>query len=206
MRLTAILILAACLQIQTRGYTQTVTLSLRNTSLERVFKEIKKQTGYSFIYTRELLADAGKVSIDLKNASLQQVLDHVFKEQPFIYSIQDKYIIIKPGAMPPRKSTDVLSPENTYKIRVEGRVIDADGEPLMGATLTARRQGHAALVAGVTNGNGEFGLSRLPHGNYQLEISFIGYEKYICAVSDTDKLLDILVDMKKSMSTLDAVQ
>src|SRR6201991_1533716 len=91
MRLTAVLILAACLQIQTRGYTQTVTLSLKNTSLEHVFTEIKKQTGYSFIYTRELLAGAGNVSIDLKDASLQQVLDLVFKQQPFTYSIQYKF-------------------------------------------------------------------------------------------------------------------
>src|ERR1700754_173100 len=111
MRLTAVLILAACLQIQTRGYTQTVTLSLKNTSLERVFKEINKQTGYSFIYTRELLAGARKLSIDLKDAPLQQVLDNVFKEQPFTYTLQDKFIIIKPGSTPlARKSTDTQRP------------------------------------------------------------------------------------------------
>jgi TonB-linked SusC/RagA family outer membrane protein len=208
MRLTAILIIAACLQIHTRGSAQTVTLSLRNTSLERVFKEVNKQTGYSFIYTRELLAGAGKVSIDMKEASLQQVLDDLFKEQPFTYSIQDKFIIIKPGPMPlPRKPTNTERPvENTHKIRVQGRVMDVAGDPLTGATVVARRQGHAALQAAVTNGNGEFGLTRLPNGNYQLEISFIGYERYICAVSDTDKPQNILVDMKKSTSTLDAIQ
>src|ERR1700751_799271 len=107
MRLTAILIIAACLQIQAGGFAQTVTLYLKNTSLERVFKEVKKQTGYSFIYARELLAGAGKVSIELKGASLQQVLDDLFKEQPFTYSIQDKFVIIKAGSMPlTRKPTD----------------------------------------------------------------------------------------------------
>ncbi|HMI62174.1 MAG TPA: SusC/RagA family TonB-linked outer membrane protein [Puia sp.] len=208
MRLTAILIIAACLQINTRGFAQTVTLSLRNTSLERVFKEVKKQTGYSFIYTRELLAGAGKVSIELKGASLQQVLDDLFKEQPFNYSIQDKFIIIKPGSMPlPRKSTDAMGAAgNTHKIRVLGRVMDAGGEPLTGATVVVRGQGHDAFLAEVTNGNGQFGFTHLPNGSYQLEISFIGYERYTCAFSDTDKPLNILVDMKKSTSTLDAIQ
>ena len=122
MRLTAVLLLAACMEIQTRGYTQTVTLSLRNTSLERVFKEVNKQTGYSFIYTRELLADAGKVSIDLKDASLQQVLDDIFKEQPLTYSIQDKFIIIKPGSMPlPRKSTFIVLLARSAIVLIFGR-------------------------------------------------------------------------------------
>jgi hypothetical protein len=37
MKLTAIILLAAALQVSARGYTQTVTISLKNVSLEKVF-------------------------------------------------------------------------------------------------------------------------------------------------------------------------
>src|SRR5262245_57772938 len=75
MKLTALLVLVACLQSQGKGFAQAITLTLKNTPLEKVFKEVKKQTGYTFIYTREQLERTVSVSLDVKSASLQQVLD-----------------------------------------------------------------------------------------------------------------------------------
>jgi hypothetical protein len=46
MKLTAFLILAACLHVNaTDGYGQKVTLSEREVHIEKIFTEIKKQTG-----------------------------------------------------------------------------------------------------------------------------------------------------------------
>ena len=97
MKLTAILLFAACLEVSAGTNAQTVTLSLKNSSLERIFKEVKKQTGYGFIYTRELLANTGHIDVDVKNASLKEVLDGCFSGQPVTYTIEDKYIIVNPG-------------------------------------------------------------------------------------------------------------
>ena len=66
MKLTAILLFVGCMEVSAGTNAQTVTLSLRNSSLERVFKEVKKQTGYGFIYTRELLANTGHIDVDVK--------------------------------------------------------------------------------------------------------------------------------------------
>ncbi len=63
MKITIILMFATCMQAAAKGYSQNITLSLKNASIEKLFKEVKKQTGYSFIYTRELIAGAKSISL-----------------------------------------------------------------------------------------------------------------------------------------------
>ena len=50
MKFTTILLLAACLQVSARGLAQKITLSERNAPLEKILKQIHKQTGYQFFY------------------------------------------------------------------------------------------------------------------------------------------------------------
>jgi type II secretory pathway component GspD/PulD (secretin) len=105
MKLTAILLLVACLISQEKGYAQNITINLKNATLEQVFKEIKRQTGYNFIYTREQLQQTTRVTLEMRNATLQQVLDRCFSQQPVTYTIQDKYIIIRARTGPISVST-----------------------------------------------------------------------------------------------------
>ena len=62
MKFTAILLLAASLQVSAIGFSQGITLSENNVSLEKIFKEIRKQSGYNFVYTQQLLQNSKKVS------------------------------------------------------------------------------------------------------------------------------------------------
>ena len=55
MKLTALLLLVACLQVSAHGYTQQITFSMRNATVEKVLREIERQTGYTFWYNNELL-------------------------------------------------------------------------------------------------------------------------------------------------------
>jgi TonB-linked SusC/RagA family outer membrane protein len=208
MKLTAIFIFVGCLEVSAGTNAQTVTISLRNTPLEQVFKEVKKQTGYSFVYTSELIRQTANVTIDMKNASLQQVLDHVLAGQPLTYSIQDKFIIIKPRAIPPLpKLIDTVRPgENAGKIKLQGRITEVTGEPLGGATITLRQGDHAATVSGTTDANGGFRIMNVANGTYILEVTFIGHEKMMRQVALSDKPQVIYLTMKESTNTLDAIQ
>ena len=235
MKLMTIFIFFACLQVHARGYSQTVTLSLKNSPLDRVFKEVHKQTGYSFIYTREVLQEKGVVTIQLKNASLQEVLDRCVTANGLTYVIEEKFIIIRSSIKLPPKLIDTARPgENPSKIKLQGRVIEGAAEPLAGATITLRQgehaamqgeraatqgehaatqgehtatQGeHAATVSGTTDGNGGFRITNVANGTYILEVTFIGYEKVVRQVILSDKPQVIFIAMKKSTSTLDAIQ
>ncbi|MEO9003110.1 MAG: hypothetical protein ABI288_00160, partial [Ginsengibacter sp.] len=67
MKLTAILLLSACLQVSANGFSQDVTLSEKNVSLQKVFRQIHKQAGYQFFYEDEMLNKAGLVNINVKD-------------------------------------------------------------------------------------------------------------------------------------------
>src|ERR1700754_362079 len=207
MKLTAIFILDVCLQDSATGFSQGVTLSFRNASLERVFKEVKKQTGYSFVYTRELLDEANGVTIKTENLPVQETLERCFQGMPLTFVIRDKFIIIKSRVMPPEllRLVDTTRPGvSDNRIRLQGRVMDGI-DPLGGATITIRKQGHSS-ASGTTDVNGWFRIMNLAEGNYFLELSFIGYERMIRELIITDKQQTIFLDMKKSTGTLDAIQ
>ena len=59
MKITTILVLSAFLTASAGGSAQTVTFSQKNVKLEKVFKEIRKQTGYVFFYDARSIAGIG---------------------------------------------------------------------------------------------------------------------------------------------------
>jgi hypothetical protein len=95
MKLTTIFILVAIMQVSANGYSQNVTLNETNSNLDKVFTEIRKQTGYDFLYNTRLLRNTSPVTVKAKNSSLEEVLDQVFKNQPLTYTITENTIILK---------------------------------------------------------------------------------------------------------------
>jgi hypothetical protein len=68
MKLTSAFLLAACLQVSASGSSQSLTLSEKKASLQKLFREINRQAGFQFFHKDELLNQAGKVDINVKNA------------------------------------------------------------------------------------------------------------------------------------------
>src|SRR5687767_2326431 len=71
MKVLTTLFLVGCLQSMAAGYAQKVTLLEKEARIEKVFKEIRKQTGYQFLYTTKMVENAKKVTIDVKDAPLE---------------------------------------------------------------------------------------------------------------------------------------
>ena len=69
-KLVTAFILLFSLAATARGFSQQLNISARNSPLSAVFKEITKQSGYSFVYTGSLLKNARNVNIQVSNASL----------------------------------------------------------------------------------------------------------------------------------------
>jgi len=139
MRLTSILLLSTCLHLSAKSRAQKITLSEHHSSLEKVFREIKKQTGYLFVYRDEWLRETGKVDIDIKDASLEEVLDLCFNSQPFTYVLIDKMVVLKQKPPAPEEGTrpwELMMPP--LLVDVHGRVTDDKGNPLAGATVLVR--------------------------------------------------------------------
>ena len=95
MKLTAFILLIGCLAVSAKGVSQKITLKEKNAPLTKVFKEIEKQTDYQFLYFDNDLQQNKKVSIDVNNANLPEVLQWCFQDQLLSYEIVDKTIVVK---------------------------------------------------------------------------------------------------------------
>ncbi|TAM98011.1 MAG: SusC/RagA family TonB-linked outer membrane protein [Chitinophagaceae bacterium] len=184
MQLTSVILLAACLQVSAFAHAQTVSISGNHLSLHKVFKEIRQQTGYNFIYTNEELQKTNSVTLHVKDATLKEVLEQCLVGQPVDYMINDKIIIIKPKSSIPDASLLSL-------IKISGRVSDsATHVPLAGVTIQVK----GSTIGTMTDNSGNFSLE-VPD-NAVLVISYLGYNKKEVSINNQTS-----IDITLSTST-----
>lgn len=193
MKLTAILIFIACLQVSARGIAQTVTLSEKNQSLQTIFFKIHQQTGYQFFYEDALLDQAGKIDIEVHNAPLESVLAQCFKNLPLRFTIMDKTIVINQAV----KTNEANPPANFVPGELIGRIVNENQEPLSGANIMNKRTGRGTI----TNIRGEYQLRNIRPGDLIL-VSFIGYQTLSIKLHDEHELN---LTMKVASNELDKV-
>ncbi|WP_295117491.1 TonB-dependent receptor [uncultured Chitinophaga sp.] len=167
MKLTVLLMTITMLQVHAAGYAQTVTLAHRNARLDKVFSDIRKQTGYNFLYTDEQLSHATDISVKATNLPLKDALDLCFRNQPLTYSINGQTIIIKR-----REETVAREVRVTEDITVTGRITDSKGEPIPGASIQLKGTSKGV----VTNENGQYSIT-VPAADAVLIISSLGFDR-----------------------------
>jgi TonB-linked SusC/RagA family outer membrane protein len=130
-----------------------INLSLQNVGLTTVFKAIEKQVRYRFVYKTETIPD-NSVSIEVKNASLEEVLQIVLDNTSLTYrKVNNKIVVIT----------------NTAKT-VTGKVTDSKGDGLIGVSVL--EQGTSNGVA--TNQDGSYSIT-VAGNNSVLEFQYVGY-------------------------------
>lgn len=199
MKFTAIILLTCCLQVSAKVNSQGITLNVENAPLNKVFQEIKKQTGYTFMYAQTMLRESNNVSMDVKNITLQKALTICFANQPFTYKIINKTVVVQPKEKTSQNNNliEVSQLKEAPELTVKGNVTDAaTGEPLMGVTVTVK----GSKIGTATDANGKFSLD-VPN-DAVLEVSSIGYNKKEIAVNSRTT---INISLMKSATGLSQV-
>jgi TonB-linked SusC/RagA family outer membrane protein len=194
MKLTFLLLTICFLQVSAAGVAQSVTLSVKNCRIDSVFSVIKKQTGFVFFCSADILKEAKPVSIDARNMELNQFLDKLFNGLPLKYSIKNKTIIVsKKPAMAllekedaPELAGNPAEPVDTIPA-ILGLVRGRDGRPLAGASVLIKGSKKGAS----TDPTGRFMIEVNP--GQILVISFIGYKTTEVRVRAYVDLLDIVL-------------
>lgn len=162
---------------------QKITFNGEQVSLKQAFEKIESVSKYKIAYNATLLDVNKTVTINKKNTEVLQVLNIILSGTGCTYRIDNDYIVI--------------TPIKKGKIKkIEGTVKDANGEPVIGATV---------MVKGTTNGtitdfDGNFSLEANEGDN--LEVSYIGYQSQLLkAVSGKN----LAVTLKEETELLDEV-
>lgn len=196
MKFTAIFLLAACLQLSANTYSQQVTLKMKNVRIQTVFNEINHQTGFQFFYKDALLNTVKRISIDVKDVSLEDALKTCFKNLDITFSIIEQTIVVK------EKESHLVNSENGNSETVEeamlvkGKVTDARGNNLEGATVLVKETNQAV----VSDVNGNFSIEILP--GQTLLISYVGYEDAEYKVGTAKQISIALIEKSGTLKSV----
>ena len=199
MKLTLILLIAACLQVNAGGgYAQKITLSQKNISLSKLFHEIRDQSGYLFLYNDKQLDNGKKVTIEVRNASIEEVLEQSFKDQSLAYTIIEKTIVVMPKEKVEVPAIIPVIPPPPPPIEIHGRVVNQQGEPLQNVSVLIAE----TKIGTTTNSDGRFSLTAPDDKNVILEVSSVGYQTKRVSVG---KQTEISITLELDVSDLSDV-
>lgn len=188
------LLIMNCQQAGARLTAQGITLNEKNVPVEKIFREITRQSGYAFFYVEGLLDHANNVTIVVNNATLDKALAVCFSQLPFTYSIVEKTIVVKekpPANTPPIPKNDVSSPP----LAITGKITDGNNQALPGATIVEKGSHNKTL----SREDGSFSL-QVSRANTTLVVSYIGYQSKEITLAGGAPIVIVLQEENKSMN------
>ena len=147
------------LSISFAAYSQ-ITVNLKNLSLRASLKKIEQVSSYKFFYNENLPELDRKVSLNVKNATVEQVMNQLLNGMELTYKQEKDNVLVLL-----RKSS-----EKQETKKVTGIVVDEKGEPIIGASVQVKGENNGTI----TNVDGYYSLMNVPE-SATLTISYIGY-------------------------------
>lgn len=160
MKLTVLFILLSVCQVMAKANAQqTITMNIDKMAINKVLNAIERQGFYRFVYNSNLKNIKQKISIDFKDAPINDVLKGILTGTGLLYNILDDNLIV------------ISRNESLIQaITVKGKVSDATGIGLPGASVTIKGTSKGVT----TDESGDFTISVPEHAT--LVISSIGYK------------------------------
>lgn len=171
MKLTAILLVVFTMHVSATVYSQNTKLSLnmQEVSILEVLQQIEAQSEYRFIYENEKVNLETKVSIQVKDEIVENILKKLFKNDGVNYSItESNLILINPSAIQLKSLNK--EPANLQQPKtIKGSVKSSNGESLPGVSVSVK----GTVIGTITDGNGDYSIPNVSEESV-LVFSFIG--------------------------------
>lgn len=167
LRVLLFLLMFGCV-LSARASDSKVSIDANGIALENVLKSIERQTKYRFIYSKETINVKVPVTLKVKDEAITTVLDKLFAKHDITYAIDKKQIVLNRKSAVRTKSSKQQS-ASAEKVKITGKVTDAQGEPLIGASVTVE----GTHIGVTTDIDGNYDID-VPEGG-RLMFSYIGY-------------------------------
>ena len=169
-------------------FAQSVNLQLDQVSVKQAMNELKKESGYSFVYVSGDVDTQKQVTV--KATQLDELIKQILQGQEVTYEIKGKNIIVK-------KIVSSAPQQDKKTRKISGVVKDAQGEPVIGANVVVKGD---ELNGVITDFDGNFTLDVPEDGSF--EVSYIGYLSQVLPVKGKSTFM---VSLKEDTKTLDEV-
>jgi TonB-linked SusC/RagA family outer membrane protein len=166
MRLTLYLVLVLSLPTSASVWSQTMSVKLKNSTLQELFQHIEKSSNYRFFYNNDDVDVNQRISIDVEDETVGNILANVFNVVPYSFKeLENKLILIEKADY---KTNPSFSDSQQQKT-VTGRINDPSGVLIPGATVVVK----GTTMGTLTDDRGDYSISNIP-GNATLKFSFVG--------------------------------
>lgn len=183
-------------KVKAQDLDKKITISFDKISLKDALDKIAKKASVKIMYSVSKELTATTISMHFKEKPLKDVLNQLLEPYSFSYEVIDEKIIIRHEAIKPKVHSE--GNKHLLIIRIKGKVTDAKGQALQGATVRVKDENNFVI----TDKDGEFTFNNISP-NAILQVSFIGYTtKEITTGNDADYLTIVL---ESANSKLDAV-
>ena len=108
-----------------------VSFDLKKCVCESRVDEIQKQTNLCFIFNPNQTEQLGKLSLRVKNETVEEVLNRVLKDTDLTFKFKNDLIMIVPKG-------EVKDDETKKNLRIVGLVTDNKKTPLPGVTVIVK--------------------------------------------------------------------
>lgn len=161
-----------------------------NTRLSDVISSIRSQSGYQFFYD-DAIASHKVRAVSVKDADLEDALKEILQGTHITYVVKDRIVYLN---LPKAETAERPKAEPR---KITGQVLDENGEPLIGATVTVKGTNKATS----TDLDGNYTIE-VTGDNPVLSVSYIGYRHEEKAVKGLDK---VTLDMRPDSQELSEV-
>lgn len=170
---------------------KTVTIQNKDLSLKEAFAEIELQTGYSVAYELSALDLKKRLSLSIKNLSIDKALSQILKDTRYSYKITGYHIIITSpvnlSPKPPKEQKQL--PTQT----IRGVVMDAKtNTPIEFATVMVTDN---SSLGSTTDSLGRFRINHVPVGRCNLQTSYVGYNPSILSEIPVTSSKEVYVEI-----------
>lgn len=183
----AMLIASAALCLNLSAFSQNITLKTGNVTVKEAMEQLKKSSGYSFVFSSVDVNTQKRVSVSVQNASIEEAVKQILAGQKGLnYEVRGKKIIIQRD----------MDNAPALKEEIKGKVLDIAGNPIIGATVKEEGTSNGTI----TDFDGNFTLEATKNG--VLEISYIGYKSQQIPIKGRNMLA---VTLTEDLEQLDEV-
>lgn len=195
MKLILMFLIIGSLQLSASVYSQNgqMNVQVSEMKLADLLWELHESSDIVFVYRTDDLEEISKVTLDLKNASITDILDEVLKDTHLEYKLDKNVVVIKK-----RELQQIIEDQNQQEKKIiTGQVTDNNGVAMPGVSVVIK----GSVIGTATDLDGHYSLT-VKSDAKTLVFSFIGMEtKEVVLTNETH----INVVLKTAKSQLEEV-
>lgn len=190
-RLLLVWILMLCQTLMVYAQQRLITLKVRNQTMYEVLEQIRTQAKMDLVGDIGLLKDIKKISLDVRNRDLKEVLAIISRGQPFEFFLLRNTIIMNEKGDPKddkqaqNKTSQIIKSPKTYILT--GVLKDDRGNYLSGASIRFR-----GAIEEVTKSHSDGRYEIKVDANGMLTCTMLGYEQQTVHIKGR-KRIDIIL-------------